>query len=63
VWWKKGSPKNPPTTHWAAVAADYREKIRLVSDGAGVSLAARVTAGQTHESTQFEETMNAVRIP
>jgi transposase len=26
-------------------------------------LAVHVTAGQTHESTQFEETMNAVRIP
>jgi len=34
-----------------------------VTDGRGLPLAVEVTAGQTHESTQFELLMNAVRIP
>lgn len=32
-------------------------------DGRGVPLAAEVTAGQRHESTQFERVMDAVRVP
>jgi transposase len=37
--------------------------LQLVSDGAGVPLAAWVTAGQAHESTQFERRMQEVRPP
>jgi transposase len=33
-----------------------------VSDGQGVPLAVQVTAGQAHESTQFEKVLDAVRI-
>lgn len=32
-------------------------------DGNGLPLAAEVTAGQRHESTQFERVMDAVRVP
>ena len=35
----------------------------MVADGNGLPLAVEVTAGQHHESTQFEELMDAVRIP
>jgi transposase len=35
----------------------------LVVDGCGLPLAAEVTAGQRHESTQFEKVLDAVRIP
>ena len=36
----------------------------MVADGNGLPLAAStVTAGQAHESTEFERIMNAVRIP
>lgn len=34
-----------------------------MSDGRGVPLAVTVTPGQRHECTEFESTMNAVRIP
>jgi transposase len=34
-----------------------------VTDGRGRPLAAHITAGQRHESTQFESIMDAVRIP
>jgi transposase len=34
-----------------------------VTDGSGLPLAAEVTAGQRHESTQFEKVMGKVRIP
>ena len=37
--------------------------MHLVTDGRGLPLAAEVTAGQRHESTQFERVMDAVRIP
>ena len=34
----------------------------MVADGHGIPLAAHVTAGQIHESTQFEEVVNRVKI-
>jgi len=34
-----------------------------VTDGEGVPLAVKVTAGQAHESTQFEGVLDAVRVP
>jgi transposase len=37
--------------------------VHLVCDGNGVPLAAEVTAGQAHESTQFESVLGKVRIP
>jgi transposase len=35
----------------------------VVTDGNGLPLAVTVTAGQAHESTEFERVMDAVRIP
>jgi transposase len=35
----------------------------MVTDANGIPLAAEVSPGQCHESTRFEETMNAVRVP
>jgi transposase len=40
----------------------FGSKIHLVSDGNGLPLAAEVTAGQRHESTQTERVLNKVRI-
>jgi transposase len=37
--------------------------VHLVCDGSGVPLAAEVTAGQAHESKQFESVLGKVRIP
>ena len=34
----------------------------MVTDGGGTPLSVRVTPGQTHESSVFEETVDAVRI-
>ena len=34
-----------------------------MTDGEGVPLAVKVTAGQAHESTQFEGVLEAVRVP
>jgi transposase len=41
----------------------WGSKLHLVSDGAGVPLATCVTAGQAHESTQFERLMQEVLPP
>jgi len=35
----------------------------MITDGNGRPLVIEVSPGQCHESTRFEETMNAVRIP
>jgi len=41
----------------------FGTKIHLVTDGNGLPLAVEVTAGQRHESSQFERVMGKVRIP
>jgi transposase len=41
----------------------FGSKIHLVCDGAGLPMAVTVTAGQRHESTQFEAVMGQVRVP
>jgi transposase len=38
-------------------------KIHLVCDGHGLPMAVTVTAGQRHESTQFEAVLDQVRVP
>ena len=35
----------------------------MVTDGEGTPLAIRLTPGQTHESTEFEAVLDAVRVP
>jgi transposase len=41
----------------------FGTKIHVVSDGTGLPLAAEVTPGQRHESTQFERVLDKVRLP
>jgi transposase len=41
----------------------YGSKIHLICDGSGLPMAVTVTAGQRHESTQFEAVMGEVRVP
>jgi transposase len=41
----------------------FGTKIHLVCDGRGLPMAVTVTAGQRHESTQFEAVMGRVRVP
>lgn len=41
----------------------FGTKIHLVCDGRGLPMAVTVTAGQRHESTQFEAVMGQVRVP
>jgi transposase len=41
----------------------YGSKIHPVCDGEGLPMAVTVTAGQRHESTQFEAVMGEVRVP
>jgi transposase len=41
----------------------YGSKIHLVCDGKGLPMAVTVTAGQRHESTQFEAVLDEVRVP
>jgi transposase len=61
-----------PTDGTAAEPADhglgrsrggYGSKIHLVCDGSGRPMAVTVTAGQRHESTQFEAVLGEVRVP
>lgn len=41
----------------------FGTKVHLVCDGKGLPMAVTVTAGQRHESTQFEAVMGQVRVP
>jgi transposase len=41
----------------------FGTKIHLVCDGRGLPMAVTVTAGQRHESTQFEAVLGRVRVP
>lgn len=41
----------------------FGTKLHLVTDGWGIPLAEHVTAGQVHESTQFEVVITAVQAP
>jgi transposase len=41
----------------------FGTKIHPVCDGRGLPMAVTVTAGQRHESTQFEAVMGRVRVP
>ena len=59
----RDEPRSRRTTPWAARAADSGSKIHLVCDGSGLPMAVTVTAGQRHESTQFEAVMGQIRVP
>lgn len=61
---KKNRPSDEPEDHALGRSrGGFGTKIHLVSDGNGLPLAAEVTAGQRHESTQAESVLDKVRIP
>jgi len=60
---EKGGAKEPPDHALGRSRGGFSTKLHLVTDGGGLPLAVEVTAGQRHESTQFETLMDAVRIP
>ena len=60
---KKKDPKEPEDHALGRSRGGWGSKIHLVSDGRGMPLAAKVTAGQEHETRSFESVMNAVPLP
>ena len=59
---EKGGADEPADHALGRSRGGFGSKLHLVADGHGLPLAIQVTAGQVHESTQFEEVMNRVRI-
>ena len=59
---QKRGPQEPADHALGRSRGGFGTKLHLVTDGRGLPLAAEVTAGQRHESTQFEGLMEAVRI-
>ena len=59
---KKGGSEEPNDHALGRSRGGFSSKLHLVADGHGLPLAIQVTAGQVHESTQFEEVMSRVRI-
>lgn len=58
-----GTPSEPPDHALGRSRGGYGSKIHLVGAGRGLPMAVTVTAGQRHESTQFEAVMGRVRVP
>ena len=58
-----GTAAEPPDHGLGRSRGGYGSKIHLVCDGKGLPMAVTVTAGQRHESTQFEAVMGQVRVP
>ena len=58
-----GTATEPPDHALGRSRGGYGSKIHLVCDGKGLPMAVTVTAGQRHESTQFEAVMDRVRVP
>jgi transposase len=59
---EKGGAGEPPDHALGRSRGGFSTKLHLVTDGRGLPLAVEATAGQRHESTQFEVLMDAVRI-
>jgi transposase len=61
---KKNRPPGEPADHALGRSrGGFGTKIHRVSDGNGLPLAAEVTAGQRHASTQLGPVLGGVRIP
>jgi transposase len=58
-----GTPSEPADHALGRSRGGFGSKIHLVCDGKGLPMAVTVTAGQRHESTQFEAVMGQVRLP
>lgn len=59
---QKGGSGEPHDHALGRSRGGFGTKIHLATDGHGVPLTATVTPGQTHESTQLEPVLDAVRI-
>ena len=57
-----GTPAEPADHALGRSRGGFGSKIHLVCDGQGLPMAVTVTAGQRHESTQFEAVMGRVRV-
>ena len=55
-------PGEPPDHALGRSRGGWGTKLHLVSDGNGLPLAVRVTAGQAHESKSFEPVLEAVQL-
>lgn len=55
-------PDEPPDHSLGRSRGGFGSKIHLVCDGKGNPMSVRVTAGQVHDSTQFEGTLDEVNI-
>lgn len=60
---EKGRPDEPSDHALGYSRGGFTTKVHLLTDGKGIPLTAVLTAGQRHESTQFLNVMNDVRIP
>ncbi len=58
-----GTPAEPRDHALGRSRGGYGSKIHLTCDANGLPMAVTVTAGQRHESTQFEAVMGRVRVP
>jgi transposase len=57
-WRKKNNPQEPADHALGRSRGGFSTKIHLLCDGHGYPLEARLTAGQDHESTAFEELLD-----
>ena len=63
-WRREKRDPNEPSDHALGRSrGGFSTKLHLLTDGNGIPLVAVLTPGQRHESTQFENVMNAIRIP
>jgi len=60
---EKGGPLEPADHALGRSRGGFGTKISLVTDGNATPLVALLMAGQAGESTAFEETLTAVRVP
>lgn len=56
-------PEEPEDHALGRSRGGFGSKFHLVTDGQGLPLAVEITAGQRHESTQFEKVLEGIAIP
>jgi hypothetical protein len=59
---KTGTAAEPPDHALGRSRGGFGTKIHIICDGRGRPMAVTVTAGQRHESTQFEAVMDGVSV-
>lgn len=64
-WWrfkKSVDPEEPSDHGLGRSRGGFGSKIHLITDRNGVPIAAKITAGQDHESKHFESTMERIEV-